>query len=239
VHDSCILSCMELSQADAAVVRLVGQFKQLSSVHIQTACFADTSAMTLSRHLNRLVLQKYLARVGRRSTSVQGGSGAYVYQLAPRGWIFVQRDGRYWPYRAIDLHKLHCADIYIDLLNAERGGTLKIIRFGLERAVSPVVRADIALALGVIETNKRIDLYIEVDLGTERPKRIEAKLNGYWDTYRRTPKDSTFPAVIFVVPDTYRAKQIRTVIAKRYKDTGLFQVCQFKEVVSLCLSFFG
>jgi hypothetical protein len=221
---------MELSDRDGAVVRWVGGFSQLSGSHIRELAFHDRSQTPLDRALKRLVKAKYLARVGRRSSGDRAGSGAYVYQLGPRGWSYVHRKGSYWPYRAISHHALKVADVYLDVAKADRAGVLQVLRYALEWPVGNA-RADLVLEIGVEATRKVRNYFVEVDLATERPRRIEEKCVAYYRAFTSSTA-AVFPYVLFVVPDEYRRQEIHRVIARQPAEAqALFKVCLFSDVI--------
>ena len=51
-----------LSERDAAVVRLVGRFRQLTSRHVACVLLADVTEMPVNRSLRRLLAMGYLTR---------------------------------------------------------------------------------------------------------------------------------------------------------------------------------
>jgi hypothetical protein len=227
---------MELSERDGAVVRLVDRYGQVTATQIGIVLFGGVGAMPLSRCLRRLIESHYLIRVGRLSGPGSGGSGPYVYALGPKGWRYVGREGRYWPHRKVRPHSLMVVDLYVSLLQAERKGELKILDFSLECIVSPTIRADIYVEVGVYETKRRYSFFVEVDLGTERPRLIAAKLDGYWHAYTTTTKE-VFPYVIFVVPDGFRASEIRRIVERRPAgQQELFRVCELERIMEGLLS---
>ena len=54
-----------LSERDAAVVWLVGRFRQLTSRHLRCVLFHEVMEMPVNRSLRRLVAQGYLTRLPR------------------------------------------------------------------------------------------------------------------------------------------------------------------------------
>jgi hypothetical protein len=231
---------MELSVRDQQVIRLVAHFQQLSTSHIAVVIFGERSATPVDRSLHRLVEQKYLVRIGRRSSNpLKGGAGAHVYQLGPRGWWWTKKPGRFFK-RAVSEHTLKMADVYAELVLAERAGVIKLIHESewhvlLEYPVAEEIRADIYTELGVYATKRRIHAYLEIDLGTERPRRIEEKLRGYAKEYG-SREGGVWPYVLFIVPDGWRESEINRVI-KRNAHAHLFSVCTFPKVIHSLMGF--
>jgi hypothetical protein len=223
---------LPLSDRDEAVVRFVGTFRQVSASHIHAVVFEGVGAMPVSRALRRLVASKYLIRVARRPASLRGGSGAFVYALGLNGHKLCAREGYFYPLRSIHPHMLKVADVFVSFLEAERQGRVKVLHVALEQVVSPSVRADMHLELGVIATKRKLSYFLEIDMGTERPKLIEGKLDGYWQ--RATNSQGHDPYVVFLVPDEYRLREIERLL-KRRQHYGLFSACLFDDVVAKCL----
>jgi len=219
-----------LSPRDAMVVRQVGRLGQMSTAHLRAALFHGVTQTPLDRSLSRLVRARYLLPVGRRVSSAKGGAGSVVYQLGPRGWVMLEKPGRYWPYRSVNEHSLRAADVYVALLAAEREGHLKVLSFELEKPVGDA-RADVWLELGLVARRVRVPYCLEIDLGTERPSRIAEKCAAYWRAYD-TSTAETFPYIVFVVPDEWRRSEITRLIEKfDDKRRALYRVCLFDELV--------
>lgn len=222
-----------LTDRDVSIVRLVGLLHQLSSSHVTELVFARKTRTPVDRALSRLVRDRYLARVGRRASDHdKGGAGAYVYQLGPRGWILLQREGRYWPYRAVNPHMLKVADLYVELVRTERAGNLKLLSCQLEHPIGQA-QADMLLELVVPALGQKFSYCIEVEITEKRPRLIRSKLDAYLNAYTNAPEDSYFPYVVFVVPDDWLKSNIAREVAKlRPEDQELFRLYRFDEVVA-------
>lgn len=199
---------MQLITRDLEVVRLVGQFSQLSATHLSELVFADRSHSVPDRVLKRLVRLGYLTRVGRRNSGDQGGAGAYVYQLGRYGRVLLNVQSR--PSANVSGHALLIADTYVALRQAEKTGVLTLKRWDVEVPVPPV-RADLFVVLDFPEQRRTGRYFIEADLGTERPRRIVEKLDGYWRAAGNS-EDEYFPYVVFVVVHPGRKAELRRVI---------------------------
>jgi hypothetical protein len=235
---------MELTSKDAAVVRFVGDFYQVTVRHIAAACFPGVRIPTVSYHVERLRRNNYIRRLDRRSSGDRGGAGGWVYELAAEGRELVGLPRQSRPH-AVYPHSLKLVDLYCDFLEAERAGRLKLLRFGIEHWVIPTrLRADISLAFAVESTGYRHDLYIEVDMAgkrhdakdpnRERAKTIKEKLDGYVEAWKGTSTDKVFPAVIFATRFDYRVEEIEGPI-QRHPGRELFRACLFDCVVDTCL----
>src|SRR5690348_5885297 len=128
-----IASRLLLAERDRAVIALVGRFRQLSAAHIGAALFPGLVSKTpLDRCLKRLTERRYLVRLARPVGGDGGGSAQFVYQLGRLGWQLLGRTGAYWAPRTPNRHALAIADCYVKLLDAERAGKLKLLRFDPE-----------------------------------------------------------------------------------------------------------
>lgn len=199
---------MQLTTRDLIVVRLVEQFSQLSSTHLNELVFADRSHSVPDRVLSRLVRLGYLARVGRRNSGDQGGAGAYVYQLGRYGRVLLDVQSR--PSANVSGHALLVADTYVALRQAERTGVLAVKRWDVEVSVPPV-RADLFVSLNFPERRRTGNYFLEADLATERPQRIVEKLDGYWQAAGNS-EEEYFPYVVFVVVHAGRKVELQRVV---------------------------
>lgn len=212
-----IASVPGLSSRDQAVIKLIGDFRQLSAAHIRTALFAGTTSKTpLDRCLKRLVEHRYLVRLSRLVGGDGGGSAQYVYQLGRAGWRLLGREGDYWVPRSVNLHTLAIADSHQRLVQAEHDGWLTVITFEPEPnchvSVGSVrLTPDAYTEIGLHEQRLKIGLWLEVDRGTEKGEVIREKCIRYWRAYQ-TWEDEVFPYIAFVVPDLARSRVIERVI---------------------------
>jgi len=210
---------------DRQIVMSVGRFRQLAAAHIAALHFHDKASPTpLYRALERLVERKYLARIERRMVGGTGaGSGQYVYQLGREGWKLYGKGVKYWPYRAVDYHTIAIADAYVGVLELEHKGTIEILGFTTEPdswvAVNGTeLRPDLFIEVGDRGRQRRVSLWLEIDMGTERQKQITDKLAAYWTAYQNAHSLPVFPLVVFICPDDYRAKELRWMVEKLPKE---------------------
>lgn len=225
---------MLMHERDQAIVQLVGRFGQLAAGHLKTLLFADNASETpLYRSLSRLTHEKYLAKIERRMIGGTGaGSGQFVYQLGSKGWVFCQRDGPYWPLRAVNYHTIAIADAFVALQEMERAGIIKITRYETEPDTHRTIAGakltpDLYLEFEVPSVGRIYEFWPEIDLGNERMRQLTDKLKRYQHAYARlTDQDmETFPVVLFLVPDEARRRQIEQLIAREVpEDRALFMV---------------
>jgi len=220
-----------MSPRDTNIVSFVGLLRQASTPQIKISLFWNRTQTPLDRALKRLVDRHYLSRIGRRhNPEFLHGLGPYVYQLGPKGWHLLGKQGRYWPYRSVNEHALCVGDAFTTLLAAERKGQLKVLRYALEQPIGGA-QADMYVELDTGRPEPS-GYFLEIDLGTERPSRILDKCAAYWRAYDNSTAPS-FPYVLFVVPDQYRYDELRRILRKLPESKReLFKVCMGKELLA-------
>ena len=136
-----------------------------------------------------------------------------------------------WQRRVVNPHTLAMADTYISLLRAERDNKLSIEDCRLEKPVGSVI-ADMAVDLSWYDEwkPKAAGYYLEIDMGTERPKIIREKLAGYLDAWSHSK--GAFPYVVFVCFQDWRVVELSRVIGDlKAEDRQLFKVCHVDTVI--------
>ncbi|NEA56396.1 hypothetical protein G3I60_20160 [Streptomyces sp. SID13666] len=201
---------MELTPRDIQILKLVGTFTQLSSLHLSELLFSDRSHSVPNTVMRRLVRLGYLARVGRRAHGDKGGTSAYVYQLGRYGRALLEVESR--PSVVVSDHALMIADTYLELRRAEKAGVLVVKRWEVELPVPPV-RADLFTVLDFPAQQRTASYFLEIDLGTERPVRIVEKIAGYWRA-AESSQEEYFPYVVFVVKQEGRKAEMGRIIRK-------------------------
>lgn len=180
------------------------------------------SPTPMYRALERLVAGKYLRRVERRMVGGTGaGSGQYVYALGSVGWRLMQREGGYSPSRVINYHSLGIIDAYTELKRLENSGRIQIEAYETEpdswRRIQGVdLRPDLYVKVSEPFRQRTVSLWLEIDLGTERPRQIKEKLANYWHAYRHATEDdlSVYPSIVFLAPDEERERELRHIIGE-------------------------
>lgn len=234
---SLTLTYMLTLDRDRLIVQSLARFGQLGAGHLRTMHFCDLASNTpLDRALKRLLERKYIARIERRMVGGTGaGSGQYVYQLGSAGWTLVGRPGRYSPYRAVNYHTLAIADAYVELLHLQHRGKLQIITYETEphswRKIAGIeLRPDLYVELRTLWNDERHDLWLEIDMGTERREKITAKAVDYYNADGSLPEGESIPLVVFLAPDVYRVRELRTWIERGPEDAQrLFMVSSIPE----------
>jgi len=216
---------MTLSDRDRTVLTYVTRFKQLSSAHIHELVFSHLSTNTpTQRTLRRLVASGHLARIEHRLVGGdKGGSGQYAYQLGRKATDFYQ--GRYKPRMAVDYHSLAIADCYLELRRLEPD-VLQIVALSTEPDChTDKLKPDMFIALNR-PGKSRLDIWFEIDMGTESQVRIREKLQRYWREYE-AHTEGKFPAVVFVAVDEDRRRELAwmlTQVPKDVQEARLFRV---------------
>lgn len=233
-----------MHERDRAIILSVGRFGQLSTANIRVLHFSTNASQTpVKTSLQRVVRSGYLARIERRMIGGTGaGSGQYVYQLGPKGWLLCQREGRYFPMRAVNYHTLAVADTFCSLVVAHQEGRLSIERYDVEddahRNVAGVkLTPDLFIRVARL-SKPTLSLWIEVDLGTERQRQIAEKLDRYRHAYDHatTAHLDVFPPILFLVPDAHRAEQIGDTIRRQPADAqALFRVATSDDFPTILL----
>lgn len=220
---------MELTPRDLEVLSLIGRFTQLASSHLTELVFADRSHTVPDKALGRLVRSHYLSRVGRRASSDKGGAGAFVYQLGRFGRALLEYEGR--ASSTVNNHALMVADTYLELRRAENAGVFALKDWDVERPVPPAVRADLFVTLDFPQQSRSGSYFLEIDMGTEAPKRIREKLAGYWRAVETSTED-WFPYVVFVVRQQARKAEIERTIRRLPEERReMVRVCVFGELI--------
>lgn len=221
---------MRMTTRDADIVKTADQFGQLSSGHIWDIHFDNTNKNSMDRVLKRLVGLKFLSRIERRLVGGNGGgSGQYVYQLGLAGHEFLDKRGKYAPaHRTVKHHSLEIVDAYVQFVRAEEAGTIRILNYLTEPdahmdIAGAKLKPDLFVEYELVGLGESQSLWIEVDRGFESLSVITAMVNRYAHALEHATKRDieTVPAVLFLVPDERRLRNIQGVIrreAERYQD---------------------
>lgn len=252
----------ELTERERRVVRLVSQLRLVS--HAQLAVVLDdgdrseATAASRGRDVRRILsgmtARGLLARLERRVGGVRAGSSGYVYYLGSLGQKLIAYwdgkgliRGRRRPEpsaRYVD-HRLAVSNMYVKLIDAERGGRLELLefaaepdcwrpyidRFGGQTTLKP--DAYVHLGLGAFEERA----FVEVDLGTESRSVIAAKARTYWDYFRTGAEQAAhgvFPRVTFLTNNEARRESVTEACARLPAEAWqLFAVVRLDQAVEL------
>lgn len=227
-HGTPLVRTMSVLPRDAALLRLVGQYKQASTSQLKALFFANTSREMLYRSLERLQGQLMLRRVGWRGVGGTGGSGAQVWQLSERGheWAGVNR--AYVRYTSVDDHALLMVDIELALRVAETLGVLRIIELAVEQKHGHS-RPDMTVKY-IVTTEQHIRYTV---IEAEATRKRQAYTLDKLDRYKRTHDEQdggSFPVVRFVAADELLELDLRRQL--RGQDKEMFRLTTLGKVVA-------
>ena len=224
---------------DRAIIAHLTRFPMATSRQLQRLFFAANASSTPShRVLARLVRDGYLVTVDRRLIGgAKGGAGMNVFTLGREGHRLARRGGTFRRKNAIDLHALAIGDVYVNLKELERAGAIELLDFESEpdswRVVQGVnLEPDLFVDFARRSDGARLVAWLEVDMGTQHPARLNEKMDRYSQAARLANLADlpTFPVVVFTALDDERCDAIRRVIDRRGDDARLFRVatvCKF------------
>lgn len=181
---------MKLLRRDADILAGVAENGALTTSQIQTLYFDGLKSRTsCDTVLRRLVADGQLSKVPIRLPLNDRGAPMGCYQLGKNAWRY------FYGTRYRDLrdqfklmHTLASADVYVAVKQAERAGMVKT----LDHATEPdtwvtlggsEIRPDRYFDLVLQGTSERVVQWIEVDMGTERGRKIPDKLAAYKRAY--------------------------------------------------------
>ena len=228
---------MNISPRDGRILRLVGRFGQATSKQISDVEFStNKSTSPVGSVLLRLTKTGLLKRLSPRTVGGwAGGSGQYVYQLGPKGWLYMRREGKYTPYRSIDMHRLAIVDAYVATVEAERAGAIRVNEVVSEpecheQVAGVLLTPDLYINADVLSAGVRRRVWVEVDMGTERRAKIIDKVTRYRHAYRAWTSERgevPFPRIVFVAIDEERERELNALLDEM-PESGrkLFGVCQ-------------
>ncbi|WP_372451649.1 replication-relaxation family protein [Glycomyces salinus] len=247
----------KLSERDFAVLRSLHKLRLLTGVQLARLHVADGSTATRARRaralLQRLSELKVVVRLGRRVGGVRAGSAGFVYGLSGYGQAVLEVDGptgkrrrRVWetspPHQR---HVLAVAELYVQVVEASRGGDVELLAFDAEPACwrrfagisgqTVTLKPDAYIRLGV----RAVELvaFVEVDMGTESAPTIAKKCHtyiSYWRSGIEQQAHDVFPAVLWLVEATRRAEQLADVIRHLPHDAqALFRVALLGDAIQL------
>jgi hypothetical protein len=241
----------QLSDRDRLILSAVQDLRLLTARQIERAIFVDGSHLTRARRcraaLQRLTESGCLIRLDRRIGGVRAGSAGYVYALTPFGQrVLNPGAGRLRRVREpgagfVD-HVLAISELWVQLLEAERDGRLKLVEFQPEprcwRTYSGIsgvrwVKPDAGVVTATDEWE--LHFWVEVDLATESQSVIRSKAAtyaGYWQTGKEQTARGVFPRVLFLVSDDRRKEQVVETLSRLPAEQWqLFQVALFDRAV--------
>jgi hypothetical protein len=234
-----IMTTLELR--DHQVLTYVSRFQQLTSNHIHTLVFYEsTSKHPTYTSLRRLVTRGYLTRIERLLPGgSRGGSGQHVYILSREGHR-LYGSGVYRRISKERNHSLAIAECYIVALELARAGKIVVHEYLTEQGTDSHsvvngqdLRPDLVLEYQRLASTRRVRLLIEVDMATQGQKQILGKVWRYWRA-SETEDEKLWPDnqyVLFVAIDEARADELKRLISKQSVDmAALFFVTSLERV---------
>ncbi|MGH2554565.1 MAG: replication-relaxation family protein [Actinomycetota bacterium] len=246
-----------IGHRDLLIVQTLGRVRVANARQLQRAHFFSSTPLSNARSsratLARLARWRVVARLDRRVGGVRSGSAGYVYSLDVVGRRLLEgmrpvgtgRFRRPWTPSATFLHHaLAVTELYVRLLEAERGGHLEVLTYDAEPdcwrtftgpgGEAVVVKPDAYVRIGVGAFEEHA--FVEVDRGTESARALGIKLDryrAYWASGREQQGNDVFPRVVWLVPDAKRHDQLVDVASRQPAEAWrLFKVARFEDAVS-------
>jgi hypothetical protein len=221
--------------------------RQIQRLHLPAKPFGDHASVSAAtrgttRILGRLEGFKAVARLERRIGGQEHGSALTIWHLGSAGERYLRhrrgdtaRAHYLEPGRPFIAHTLAVADIAVTLHEHADAGQFELLEIAPEPACwrpfttgssSTVLKPDLfaVTADPLTETHS----FVEVDLDTEHLPAVLRKCRVY-QRYFRTGEEQAqrglFPAVVWIVPTTKRARQLQDAIHNaRDLDATLFWI---------------
>jgi len=222
-----------LSDRDWQVVRLVSAHRYLTTRQVEGFCFSGhaselTAARVCRRVLKRLKEQRIVEPLERRIGGVRAGSASFVWQLGPVGHRLVSSGTRKRSFEPSALflgHSRTVAEAHLALVRADRGQSLTLDHAETEpgcwRPYSglggsrEVLKPDLYIVtVDPSDPDYELRWFVEIDCGTENPKRLLDKCQRYLD-YAATgieQQSGGFPLVVWVMSDETAVGRLRAAI---------------------------
>jgi hypothetical protein len=246
----------QLSHRDREALLAVSRFRVMSGAQLQELLWAEVSpnarARVARRGLSRLVRLGVLERLARRVGGERAGSASTTFAVGRAGQYLLNSGRRvraaYTPGARYLAHTLAVAQLYVELVAAQRQERAELIRFepepecwrpymagfGARQICKP--DAFVRLARGDYE----FSWFIEQDMATEALSTVKTKAVRYHDYFRTGTEQAArgvFPRVLWIVPDSGRAEAIRETLAQLPPDAHrLFAVAITADALKLLTS---
>ena len=245
-----------LGDRDVSIVRTLDRVRVASARQLERVHFFSSTPLSNARAcratLARLARWRVLTRLNRRVGGVRSGSAGFVYALDVVGQRLLDKarrlDGsrtrRAWtPSASLLDHALGVSEVFVRLVEAERGGQLQVLEFETEPncwrsfhgagGEVVVVKPDAFVRLGIGEYEEHV--FVEADRGTESTRALDIKFDRYrlyWASGREQAAHDVFPRVVWLVPNAKRYSQLVDVAARQPTESWrLFQVGLHEDAV--------
>jgi hypothetical protein len=251
-----------LSARDREVMAAVARFRVMSGGQLGRLFWPEGTPQTrsrLARHgLSRLVDLGVLAPLERRVGGVRSGSAGRVFALGLAGQRIYrpETDRRrtrrpHTPGERYLAHTLAVGELYVQLIEAQRWGSLELATFDAEPdcwrtypgawGTRLTLKPDAFVKVGA--GDYAYHWLIEIDLASESLTTIERKTGRHLDYHRSGSalrSTGVAPRVAWIVPGETRAQAIESVLARlRPDDRKLFEVTTAAEAPGLLASGVG
>jgi hypothetical protein len=223
---------------DRSIVEMVDRLRLVRSEQLQRLFFHEISsargrARVCRRSLQSLTDADILRRLQRRvGGTPAGGSSGHVYTLAPAGRRLIaywagegmpSDRGAHEPQAGFVQHTLAVNELYVRLVEVERGGEADLIAFEPEpdcwrtytspTGATVLLKPDALARIGVGDSE--LSWFLELDMGTHGRGALARKLGAYLAYYRtgREQADSgVFPRVAWITTSSARAQALADLI---------------------------
>ena len=247
----------QLSERDREVLRAVARFRVMSGSQLGrlfwSASSVKTQARLTRRGLARLSDLDVLQPLARRVGGARGGSATTVFAPGRAGQYLLRGDqssGRrvrraHTPGERYLAHALAVADLYVGLMEIERGGAVQLLSFEAEPdcwrpypgafGARLVLKPDayVKLAAGDYEYS----WFIERDMATEAQTTVAIKARRYHDYFRIGSEQAdggVFPRTAWIVPDADHAERVVATLGSLPTEAWrLFVVAPATEALAL------
>ncbi len=248
---------LQLTNRDRQTLWTVSRFRVMSGAQLGRLFWSEGSPRTRGRlarrGLNRLTQLDILEPLARRVGGERSGSASTTFAVGRAGQYILQSErasGRrvrraYTPGARYLAHTLAVAQLYVDLVDAERQGLVEIATFSPEPecwrpytgawGASLTLKPDAYLKLGIGE--HIYSYFAEQDMATEAQTTIESKARRYHDYYRTGAEQAArgvFPRVLWIVPSAAHAERVRETLERLPANAQrLFAVTTTAEALAL------
>jgi Replication-relaxation len=226
----------ELSERDRQITETVARMRLVSGRQLERLFFATTAnpasrARLTRRTLARLAGLRLLDRLERRIGGVRAGAAGHVYYATPAARRLVaywQGEGLrrprsgYEPTASFVRHTLAIAESYVQLVEAERAGSVELLEFQSEPAAwqnftGPggarlMLKPDAFVRLGISDEEEE-RAYLEIDCGTEGRAALSRKCRAYLMAWQAGVGGAVFPRVVWITTTERRVALLTAVCA--------------------------
>ncbi len=254
-----------LTERDGQILDDLEQYRALTTRLIQRLHFpagphglhatTPTATRLANRVLLRLEAHDFIARIDRRVGGPLRGSAATVWHLAATGERLLRarrsEPGRrryVTPSRDFLAHTLAVAEFATATKEAELRGEIDVLELDTEPTCwrpfqGPLSVQTLKPDLFIVVANPDVEahVFVEIDRGTEHLPAVIKKCRTY-QQYRQTgteqARSGVFPAILWITPDSERARKLRTAI-RRESDlpADLFAICEEPAALTALTSF--